>query len=292
LQRVLQTDFNMVGAWITSRTDPLLSVRPTDREGSILWQVDGHPSPCAHSLACLGINAPFANRTFDRNPLINLIEASMARLIALGFNTVTASDGSTITLVDPIGLESAIALTGGAGWTSVPVAFSNGDGTFAITNASVDGFPSQASTPGARPVAGDFGGQPTNISTDGRSDIVLVGAPGPTPPIVYAQGTGAFVQQSLHVANPDFLGWAALAGATPVAGDFDGNGRADVALVGGVGWQSVPIAFSDLGGQVPPAGPFVNVMNELLATILGVTNDPAGRLSELGRGARSQGRCR
>jgi hypothetical protein len=49
-----------------------------------------------------------------------------------------------------------IALTGGSGWSSIPVAFSNGDGSFRVTNGNVDGFPSWAQAPGATPVGGKF----------------------------------------------------------------------------------------------------------------------------------------
>jgi len=33
-----------------------------------------------------------------------------------------------------------IALTGGSGWSTLPIAFSNGDGTFRVTNATVGDF--------------------------------------------------------------------------------------------------------------------------------------------------------
>ena len=64
-----------------------------------------------------------------------------------------------------------IALTGGAGWLSIPVAFSLGDGTFNVTNRAAGTFGGWASTPGARPVIGDFNG-------DGFGDIALVGVGG------------------------------------------------------------------------------------------------------------------
>ncbi len=51
-----------------------------------------------------------------------------------------------------------IALVGGLGWNTVPVAFSNRNGTFAQTNAGVSDFPAWSQTPGARAVAGDCDG--------------------------------------------------------------------------------------------------------------------------------------
>jgi hypothetical protein len=45
-----------------------------------------------------------------------------------------------------------IALVGGSGWGSIPVAFSNGNGTFRETNMSTALFPTYAQQPGAKPV--------------------------------------------------------------------------------------------------------------------------------------------
>jgi len=42
-----------------------------------------------------------------------------------------------------------IALTGVADWASIPVAFSNGDGTFQVKNVGAGQFPAMAATPGA-----------------------------------------------------------------------------------------------------------------------------------------------
>ena len=49
-----------------------------------------------------------------------------------------------------------IALVGGSGWSTIPIAFSDGDGTFLITNEPVPNFPVYAQQNGAKPVAGDF----------------------------------------------------------------------------------------------------------------------------------------
>ena len=47
-----------------------------------------------------------------------------------------------------------IALTGPVGWGTIPVALSNGDGSFTVTNVAVTDFPIFASQAGARPVSG------------------------------------------------------------------------------------------------------------------------------------------
>jgi hypothetical protein len=33
-----------------------------------------------------------------------------------------------------------------------------------------------------------------------------------------------------------------------LVGDFNGDGRTDIALIGGTGWQSIPVAFSNGDG--------------------------------------------
>ncbi|SEO47066.1 FG-GAP-like repeat-containing protein [Actinacidiphila rubida] len=136
-----------------------------------------------------------------------------------------------------------LALVGGGGWGSVPVAFSNGDGTFRIANASSVDFAGWAAVPGARIEVGDVNG-------DGRTDIALV--PGPdtpwwyTLPVAFSNGDGTF--RVTNAPSADFAGWAQVPGAQVVSGDFDHDGRTDLALVGGGGWGSVPVAFSNGDG--------------------------------------------
>jgi hypothetical protein len=40
----------------------------------------------------------------------------------------------------------------------------------------------------------------------------------------------------------NFPAFAQVAGAKPVVGDFDGDGLSDIALTGGAGWHSIPVA--------------------------------------------------
>ncbi len=142
-----------------------------------------------------------------------------------------------------------------AGWASVPVAFSNGDGSFNVTNAGVANFPGWAASSGVEIVKGDF-------NNDGRTDMALVRHDGgwASVPVAFSNGNGSFNVTNAGVAN--FPGWAASSGVEVVSGDFNNDGRTDMALVRqDAGWASVPIAFSNGNGGF-------NVTNA------GVTNFP------------------
>jgi hypothetical protein len=129
-----------------------------------------------------------------------------------------------------------IALTGGAGWTTLPVANSVGDGSFSITNTSVGNFGRWAATPGATPSTGDF-------NADGRTDIALTGGAGWTIlPVATSTGAGGFDISDSSLG--DFGLWAAQPGATSLVGDFDADARLDIALTGGPGWTTLPVAVS------------------------------------------------
>jgi carbohydrate-selective porin OprB len=105
--------------------------------------------------------------------------------------------------------RSDIALVGGAGWNTIPVATSTGSGNFSITNRYVGDFGAWAATPGVWKVAGDFNG-------DGRTDIALVGGAGwNTIPVATSTGGGYFSITNQYVGS-DFPAWARSAGVTTV----------------------------------------------------------------------------
>jgi hypothetical protein len=96
-----------------------------------------------------------------------------------------------------------IALVGGdpSWWHSMPIAFSNGDGTFRVTNADVGFFNARAATPNVKIVPGDF-------NNDGRTDVALVGGYGwTTVPVALSNGDGTFTITN-GVAT-GFAAWAA-----------------------------------------------------------------------------------
>jgi acetaldehyde dehydrogenase (acetylating) len=133
-----------------------------------------------------------------------------------------------------------IALVGGAGWASIPVAFSNGNGTFFVANDGVVSFATWAATPGVQVLTGDFNG-------DGRTDIALVGGAGwGSIPVAFSNGNGTFNVTNSGVVS--FASWEATPGVTALTGDFNGDGKTDIALVGGAGWASIPVAFSNGNG--------------------------------------------
>lgn len=131
-----------------------------------------------------------------------------------------------------------LALTHGSGWTTLPVAFSSGDGNFSVTNSSIGAFASWAQSSTA--LAGDFDG-------DGATDIALTaGAGWASMPVAFSNRDGTFRVTNEYLA--DFPGMSTQSGAQAVAGDFDGDGDDDVALAGGSTWSTVPVAFSNRNG--------------------------------------------
>jgi hypothetical protein len=150
---------------------------------------------------------------------------------------------------------SDLAVAGGAGWSGFFVYPSSvldpNQGTYAFaatTPTTLDGFsPTTAdfelyATQATQLLAGDFDG-------DGCDDLALVGGAGwTTIPVAFSYcGTSTWMVKNTPVAN--FPTFAVQPGATAVSGDFDGDGRTDIALVGGVGWGSIPVAFSQGDGS-------------------------------------------
>ena len=132
--------------------------------------------------------------------------------------------------------KTDIALTGARGWTTMPVAFSNGNGTFSVTNLPIADFASWAASGAAKPLVGDF-------DHDGKADVALTGPGGwSTLPVAFSNGNGSFLVTNQPIV--DFAALAAVANVKPLVGDFNGDGKTDIALVGNAGWTTMPVAFS------------------------------------------------
>lgn len=128
-----------------------------------------------------------------------------------------------------------LALTNSSDWNSVPLAFSNGDGTFTVTNRGVAHAPQWATEDDVQILVGNFDGA-------GGDDVAFTGVRNwNSIPIAISNGDGTFT-----IDNPDASLFAMLAqmeGVTAVAGTFDAGSTADVAFVGSELWNSIPIAM-------------------------------------------------
>src|SRR5215475_4226755 len=137
--------------------------------------------------------------------------------------------------------KTDVALTGPAGWNTLPVAFSNGNGSFNVTNTFIGDFAAFASDPMAKKLVGDFNG-------DGKTDVALTG---PTywasVPVAFSNGNGTF--SVTNIGNQYFASLASDPDAKALTGDFNGDGKTDIALTGPAGWSDLPVAFSNGNGS-------------------------------------------
>lgn len=126
----------------------------------------------------------------------------------------------------------------GSSWTTMPVAFANGNGGWTITNRNIGNFGGWAGTSGVRALVGDFNG-------DGRDDVALMRQTSTwsTMPVAFANGNGFWNITNRGIGN--FGGWAATSGVKMLVGDYNNDGRDDVALVRqSGGWSTMPVAFA------------------------------------------------
>jgi hypothetical protein len=137
--------------------------------------------------------------------------------------------------------KTDIALIGPKGWATMPVAFSNGNGSFTVTNFGINGFASFAADVNSTKLTGDFNG-------DGRTDVALTGpSVWNTLPVAFSNGNGTFTVTNLYIG--DFAAWASDQQAAKLVGDFNGDGKTDIALTGSASWDSMPVAFSNGNGS-------------------------------------------
>ncbi|HYZ22093.1 MAG TPA: VCBS repeat-containing protein [Rhodopila sp.] len=112
---------------------------------------------------------------------------------------------------------------------------------FTIQNRPAADFATLAANRDAQILADDFDG-------DGNTDLALINQGGgwTSVPIALASPTSFTIE---NISAPDFAGLAANPSVEAVSGDFNGDGKADIALINrGAGWTSVPIALSGTAG--------------------------------------------
>jgi hypothetical protein len=123
----------------------------------------------------------------------------------------------------------------GTSGTTLTVALSNGDGTFAIVTSSSP-IAAALDQPGAKLFIGD-------VDNDTIGDLVVTGAPSATTVVVgHANGDGTFTAQApSNGVGSSFPSFARTPGAVLVGGDFDGDMRPDVVATGVSSWTTLPI---------------------------------------------------
>ena len=124
----------------------------------------------------------------------------------------------------------------GYGWGSVPIDFANGDGTWTSTNGAAGTW---AHAAGSVALTGDFNG-------DGRTDIAFhnPGSDWRTVPVLLANGDGTWTS-----SNAPAPSWANEPGVVALTGDYDGDGRTDIAFHSpGRHWNTVPIITANGNG--------------------------------------------
>src|SRR5689334_23506820 len=86
----------------------------------------------------------------------------------------------------------------------------------------------------------------TRFNGDARTDITFynTSAGWGSTPVLLANGDGSW--NSINAATPD---WANQPGVLAVPGDYNGDGKTDIAFYcPGCGWGSVPVLFSNGDG--------------------------------------------
>jgi hypothetical protein len=111
---------------------------------------------------------------------------------------------------------------------AIGVYLSNGNGTFGATVSSQTGT-DWGSWPSARPIAGDFNG-------DGLTDIAVIANNLGGIGVYLSNGNGTFLPAWSPQPGTDWGSWPS---AQPIAGDFNGDGLTDIAVIannlGGIG---------------------------------------------------------
>lgn len=135
-------------------------------------------------------------------------------------------------------------------WESVPILFSQGNGNWTYHNygdqVKSQSLPSWANQPGVKALPGDY-------DNDGKTDIAFhrPGSNWASVPVLLSEGNGSWSPN--NYAAPS---WANQSGTVAIAGDYDGDGKQDIAFHRpdyNSNWESVPVLFSQGNGRWRPA---------------------------------------
>lgn len=133
-----------------------------------------------------------------------------------------------------------IALVGASGWNGVSTALRTAAGGFTTGYTTAPAFAAWASLPGVKLVTGRF-------DSDAFDDIVLTGIGAwTTLKVARSNGNGTFTVSSVPAGQ--FPAWAGEPGTRVFSGDFNGDGRTDMALAGGNLSATIPVALANADG--------------------------------------------
>jgi RHS repeat-associated protein len=138
-------------------------------------------------------------------------------------------------------------------WQSIPVCLSTGTG-WSCSNlpATYAGFGTQGGPgnsgrgiySGGTPLVGDFNG-------DGLTDVLQYNSGWGSIPVCLSTGTGWSCSNLMATytgfgtqGGPGNSGYGIYSGGTPLVGDFNGDGKADLFQYNSSGWGSIPVCLS------------------------------------------------
>jgi hypothetical protein len=200
---------------------------------AVPWTSQPLPTALEGFMALLnnGVTSTTALQTFSQT-FVNLNPSLVTSLQNLSSSLGTCSSFT----VQRINSKSSATVTLQCAYGSLPMTFtSTSAAPYLVTNFKV------LSTPIPAPAAGVPGG---------HASLALMGISGNAIPTAFSTGDGHWTATDLGETSGDpYLQLdSRTAGTTAVPGDFDCDGRGDIAVTGGSGWNTIPVAFSNGDG--------------------------------------------